>query len=76
MSDESKCPFPHGKQSARPRGNRDWWPNALDVSVLHQHSPQSNPMGATFDYTKEFTTRDGRPIRVVDKGEKVVKELF
>src|SRR5690349_12528203 len=58
MSDESKCPFPHGQQTPRPRGNRDWWPNALNVSVLHQHSPQSNPMGAAFDYAAEFKTLD------------------
>jgi catalase-peroxidase len=56
---ESKCPFPdHGKQAPHPRGNRDWWPGALDVSILHQHSPQSNPMGAAFDYAEEFKTLD------------------
>ncbi len=59
MTDESKCPFPgHGEQTPRARGNRDWWPDALDVSVLHQHSPQSNPMGAAFDYAEAFKTLD------------------
>jgi catalase-peroxidase len=38
--------------------NRDWWPNQLDISVLHQHSPQSNPMGEAFDYAKEFKSLD------------------
>lgn len=42
----------------RPRTNRDWWPNQLDLQVLHQHSPQSNPMGEDFDYAAEFATLD------------------
>ena len=42
----------------RPRTNRDWWPNQLDLSVLHQHSAKSNPMGDDFDYAEEFTTLD------------------
>jgi catalase-peroxidase len=48
---ESKCPFTGG---ARGHTNRDWWPNQLDLRVLHQHSPLSNPMGEGFDYAKEF----------------------
>ncbi|MGI5447330.1 catalase/peroxidase HPI [Streptomyces sp. CA-243310] len=42
----------------RPRSNRDWWPNQLDLQVLHQHSPQANPMGEEFDYAEEFATLD------------------
>ncbi|MFF4102086.1 catalase/peroxidase HPI [Streptomyces sp. NPDC001903] len=42
----------------RPRTNRDWWPNQLDLQVLHQHSPLSDPMGEDFDYAKEFATLD------------------
>ncbi|MFI9061860.1 catalase/peroxidase HPI [Streptomyces sp. NPDC053429] len=42
----------------RPRSNRDWWPNQLDLQVLHQHSPLSNPMDADFDYAAEFATID------------------
>jgi catalase-peroxidase len=42
----------------RPRTNRDWWPNQLDLSVLHRHSPLSDPMGEDFDYAKEFATLD------------------
>ncbi|WP_374772864.1 catalase/peroxidase HPI [Streptomyces sp. NBC_01310] len=42
----------------RPRTNRDWWPEQLDLQVLHQHAPQSNPMGADFDYAEEFATLD------------------
>jgi catalase-peroxidase len=42
----------------RPRTNQDWWPNQLDLGVLHQHSPLSNPMGEDFDYAEEFNTLD------------------
>ncbi|MGW3388866.1 catalase/peroxidase HPI [Streptomyces cinereoruber] len=42
----------------RPRTNRDWWPNQLDLQVLHQHSPLSDPMGEDFDYAAEFATLD------------------
>jgi catalase-peroxidase len=47
-----KCPFMHT------RTNRDWWPNQLDVSVLHQNSPLSDPMGKEFNYAREFKTLD------------------
>src|SRR5438477_9987465 len=52
---EGKCPF-MGKIAART--NRDWWPNQLNLAVLHQHSALSNPMGAAFDYAKEFNSLD------------------
>ena len=55
MTSESKCPFPHG---SRGPANRDWWPNQLDVQVLHQHSALSNPMGKGFDYAKAFKSLD------------------
>ncbi len=42
----------------RPRTNKDWWPNQLDLSVLHHHSPLSNPMGEDFNYREEFKTLD------------------
>ncbi|MFF5970379.1 catalase/peroxidase HPI [Streptomyces sp. NPDC012769] len=42
----------------RPQRNQDWWPNQLDLQVLHQHSPLSDPMGAEFDYAKEFASLD------------------
>ena len=42
----------------RPMSNRDWWPNQLDLSLLHQHSPLSNPMDEGFDYKEEFKTLD------------------
>jgi len=52
---EGKCPFT-GKIAAR--ANRDWWPNQLNLAVLHQHSALSNPMGTAFDYAKEFNSLD------------------
>jgi catalase-peroxidase len=47
----------------RPRTNQDWWPNQLDLSVLHRHSPLSDPMGEDFDYAKEFATLDVEALR-------------
>jgi catalase-peroxidase len=44
--------------AARPRTNRDWWPNQPDLAVLHQHSPRANPVGVDFDYAAEFKTLD------------------
>ncbi|KAA0697789.1 catalase/peroxidase HPI [Neorhizobium sp. P12A] len=52
-----KCPVPHGN-SARGRGNREWWPNQLNVQMLHGHSVRSDPMGETFDYAEEFKKLD------------------
>ena len=52
-----KCPVPHGNAAHRP-GNRDWWPNQLDVQVLHGHNVRSDPMGEAFDYAEEFKKLD------------------
>src|ERR1700747_2365805 len=52
---ESKCPFAGATPA---HTNRDWWPNQLDVQILHQHSKLSNPMGEEFDYAKEFKSLD------------------
>jgi catalase-peroxidase len=46
-----------------PRTNHDWWPNQLDLSVLHRHSPLSDPMGEDFDYAEEFATLDLEALR-------------
>ena len=59
MATEAKCPFNHG--AATPLAgttNKDWWPKQLRVELLHQHSAKSDPMGADFDYAKEFATLD------------------
>ncbi len=52
-----KCPVPHGN-TPRGRSNRDWWPNQLDVQVLHQHSDLADPLGKAFDYAEEFKKLD------------------
>ncbi len=62
MSNESKCPFaasiPYQTMASGGRGNRDWWPNQLNLDMLHQRSEKSDPMGADFDYAAEFKTLD------------------
>jgi len=55
MASESKCPV---TGRSRAYTNRDWWPNQLNLQVLHQHSTLSNPMGEEFDYAKEFKSLD------------------
>jgi catalase-peroxidase len=55
MDDKTKCPFTGGAQGYT---NRDWWPDTLDISVLHRNSALSDPMGKAFDYAKEFKTVD------------------
>ena len=54
MAEESKCPF----TGARGPANRDWWPNQLNLQILHQHSSLSNPMGKKFNYAEEFKSLD------------------
>jgi catalase-peroxidase len=56
MTTEAKCPFLHA--AGRGPSNRDWWPNQLNLKILHQHSSQSDPMGADFDYAEEFKSLD------------------
>ena len=61
MSSEGKCPVTGMKGKSVAGGgtsNRDWWPNQLNLKILHQHSSLSNPMGEKFDYAKEFNTLD------------------
>ena len=72
MSSEAKCPFNHGAAGAGHGGtppshsvataggtsNRDWWPNQLKLELLAQHSAKTDPMGAKFDYAKEFNSLD------------------
>ena len=58
MSSESKCPM---MGNSIPRGivaNQHWWPNQLNLKILHQNSPQSNPMGEDFNYAEAFKTVD------------------
>ena len=50
-------------QASRPRSNRDWWPNQLNLQVLHQHSPRANPMGEDYNYAEEVRTLDVEALR-------------
>ncbi|WP_037314898.1 catalase/peroxidase HPI [Ruegeria halocynthiae] len=54
------CPVMHGAGS---RSNRDWWPNQLNLSILHQNTPASNPMGAEFNYAEEFKKLDLKALK-------------
>jgi catalase-peroxidase len=56
MSSESKCPFNHTTGGGT--SNRDWWPNQLNLRILHQHSALSDPLDAGFDYAAAFRTLD------------------
>ena len=61
MSAEAKCPFPgatNKSTTANGKSKQDWWPNQLDLQMLHQHSSKSNPMGKAFNYAQEFKTLD------------------
>jgi len=60
MSNETKCPFAGVLEhtSAAAKTNRDWWPNQLNLGILHQHSSLSNPIADEFDYAEEFKSLD------------------
>ncbi|EJM20301.1 catalase/peroxidase HPI [Pseudomonas sp. GM18] len=57
MANESKCPFKHAAAGGGTT-NRDWWPNQLNLKILHQHSPLSDPMDGGFNYAKAFKKLD------------------
>ena len=61
-----KCPVMHGAvttNSASGTSNREWWPNQLNVGILHQHDQKSNPMGANFNYREEFKSIDYKALK-------------
>ena len=61
-----KCPVMHGAvttNSASGTSNREWWPNQLNISILHQHDQKSNPMGANFNYREEFKSIDYKALK-------------
>lgn len=57
-SSREQCPFMHGNTSGKGTSNRDWWPNQLNLNILHQHSEKSNPMGSDFKYSEAFKELD------------------
>jgi catalase-peroxidase len=66
MKEDSKCPVTGnsgGTVGRRGMSNRDWWPNQLNLKILHQHSQKSNPMGEDFNYAKEFKKLDLKSVK-------------
>jgi len=58
MSSKGKCPVVHRHTAAGALSNDDWWPDQLNLKILHQHSPKSDPMGPEFNYAEEFKKLD------------------
>ncbi len=62
MNDErtpaGKCPMMHGGNTATGNSNMDWWPQTLNLDILHQHDRKTNPLGADFNYAEEFKKLD------------------
>jgi catalase-peroxidase len=66
MNEESKCPVmgrTHNPSTGGGTSNRDWWPNQLNLKILHQHSHKSNPMGDDFNYPEEFRKLDLKALK-------------
>jgi catalase-peroxidase len=65
-NDAGKCPVMHGATlhtTHNVRGNKDWWPNQLNLKILHQNAPASDPMGADFNYAEEFNKLDLKALK-------------
>ena len=58
-----KCPVVHGTTNVGMRSNSDWWPNQLNLRILRQNSPQSDPMGKGFNYAEEFKKLDFQALK-------------
>ena len=58
MTESAKCPVPHGANTLQGETPTKWWPNALNLDILHQHDTKTNPYGADFDYLEELKTLD------------------
>jgi catalase-peroxidase len=63
MATEAKCPVVHGTTNVGMRSNSKWWPNQLNLRILRQNSPQSDPMGEAFNYAKEFKKLDYKALK-------------
>ncbi len=63
MNDESKCPVTGSTSFGRGTSNKDWWPNQLNLGILHQHHPASSPMDKKFNYAKEFDKIDYKALK-------------
>lgn len=58
-----KCPVMHGGNTASGHSNMEWWPNALNLDILHQHDTKSNPLGEDFNYVREFKKLDLQAVK-------------
>ncbi|WP_417682859.1 catalase/peroxidase HPI [Roseibium sp.] len=58
QNNTGKCPFMHGGNTASGNDNMEWWPNTLNLDILHQHDTKTNPLGEDFDYAEEFKKLD------------------
>ena len=58
LNGAGKCPFSHGANTATEKSVMDWWPNALNLDILHQHDTKTNPLGEDFDYKKALKSLD------------------
>ena len=63
MSSTNKCPVMHGGNTANDKSNMDWWPNALNLDILHQHDTKTNPMGKSFNYHEELKKLDVKALK-------------
>lgn len=58
-----KCPVAHGATSVGTRSNSDWWPNQLNLGILHQHSAKANPLGNNFNYSEAYKSLDFKALK-------------
>jgi catalase-peroxidase len=58
MTSAASCPVPHGALTTMASSNMEWWPNALNLDILHQHDTKTNPFGKDFDYREEVKSLD------------------
>src|SRR5215510_10679619 len=58
-----KCPVVHGTTNVGMRSNKEWWPSQLNLRILRQNSPQSDPMGKAFNYAEEFKKLDYQALK-------------
>ena len=63
MATEAKCPVIHGTTNVGMRSNSAWWPDQLNLKILRQNSPQSDPMGEEFNYAEEFKKLDYKALK-------------
>ena len=65
MENNGKCPVMHGDHARGTVANQHWWPNQLNLKMLHQNPPQADPMGGEFNYAEAFKSLDLDALNVV-----------